>query len=113
MAASFFNLYFFCRYSNDVITADKGNLGKLVVLEGEEPSDVIFAFCKKRGLHSHFRASLREAVCAAIACNRTYAVVWDRPISVLGEDLGTLVVTDEWEAADQVQKRCCRETAKS
>jgi hypothetical protein len=92
------------------IPVDGVSQGILIILEGQEPADIIYQFCKARDLPLHIQKSIVQDACGNehIPCTRDYAVMFDSgPIVVDGRNVGSIVLTaSTGEPADTIYEFC-------
>ena len=95
-------------FASPVASETGAALGVLSILEGQEPADVVYAFCRKHSLGDHYREGLMKAACAQTACTRRDAVVYTSPVaaSETGQLVGTLVIMEKEEPADVIYTFC-------
>jgi hypothetical protein len=94
-------------FEQSIASAEGKNLGKVQILEGEEPVDAIYAFCKKHNLPKDFRGQIASAVCKdpKVICTRQEVELYSQAVAGSeGDTLGTLRVMEGEEPADVVRR---------
>ena len=97
-------------YSQKIVV-DNADRGTLVIMDGDEPADVVWEFCKEQNLleDKSMRDAMIKEACTHVPtlCTRSRAIFFSTPVVVDGKDLGTLQVNDgDGEAIDVVHRFC-------
>jgi hypothetical protein len=88
-----------------VLDENKTDLGVLKVLQGEEPADAIFQFCKEKNATKKLRDNIIFQLCNQMSCTRGVPIIFRIPIShpQVG-NLGMLTILEGTEPVDVIEE---------
>jgi hypothetical protein len=94
------------------IPVDGVSQGEVVILEGQEPADVVYQFCRDRNLNSNIRQTIIKDACNReyITCTRENIVMFESgPIVVDGRVVGSITLTETTgEPIDYIHNFCIK-----
>ena len=89
----------------EVFDETKSSLGTLKILQGEEPADAVWKFCKSKNASKALRDNLIYQLCNQMQCTRLFPEIFSVPVShpEVG-NVGTLHIFEGTEPADAIEE---------